>query len=154
VDVKYIDLKTKITTPLELWAGFIGLEQNDRDYTLAPKIGWMIRKKDVSNDALRQKISEDLKPKEYGEGGFIHIRVKEVPSALFDAGEIPSLTIEFLGKINIPDKLAKVKIGKMSLVGEIDAAEKDRIKKLFPNTKVRFAKDLFELYAPLPDNVK
>jgi len=150
VDVKYIDLVTKITTPLEFWAGFIGLEQNDNDYALTPKIGWMIRKKDVSNDALRQTIARDIKSGEDGDGGVVHIRVKEVPEALFEAGEIPSLMIEFIGKVDIPDGLAKVKIGEMTLVGEIDEAGKDRIKKLFPNTKVSFFKDLRELYAPPP----
>jgi len=108
----------------------------------------MIRKKDASNDALKQTMSEGAKV-----GGF-HIRVKEVPPALFDVDEIPSLTIEFVGKINIPDELARVKIGKMSLTGEIDEAGKDRIRKLFPNTKVQFDKDRNELYAPLPDEAK
>jgi len=150
VDVKYIDLIKKITTPLELWAGFIGLGQNDNDYTLTPQIGWMIRKKDVNNDALRQKITDGIKFGEDGDGRVVHIRVKEVPAALFDAGKIPSLIIEFVGKVNIPDELAKVEIGNMALVGEIDETGKDRIKKLFPNTNVVFFKDLRELYAPPP----
>jgi hypothetical protein len=49
VDLKYITLYNgeEIEIPLELWAGFIGLEQNSKDFTLTPKISWMIRKKDV-----------------------------------------------------------------------------------------------------------
>ncbi|MBN2777057.1 MAG: DUF4419 domain-containing protein, partial [Bacteroidales bacterium] len=41
VDLTYIESfsDTSITTPLELWAGFIGLEQNSKDFTLTPKIG-------------------------------------------------------------------------------------------------------------------
>jgi len=147
VDLKYVDLLRNTTTPLELWAGFIGLEQNDNNYTLTPKIGWMIRKTDVNSDAFRQKMEEETK--KYGEG-VVHLRVKEVPPALFNMVKIRSILIEFTGKINIPDELAKVDIERMALTGEIDKAGKDRIRKLFPNTEVRFAKDLNTLYAPPP----
>lgn len=34
-------------TQLELWAGFIGLEQDEESFSLTPRIGWMIRKKDT-----------------------------------------------------------------------------------------------------------
>lgn len=34
-----------LTIPLELWAGFIGLEQDPATFALTPTIGWMIRKK-------------------------------------------------------------------------------------------------------------
>ena len=136
VDVKYIDLVTKVTTPLELWAGFVGLEQNNNDYTLTPKIGWMIRKKDASNDALRQKFLSEIKSNGEGESGKISIRVKKIPEALLNLDEIQNLQIQFIGKINIPDELARVKIGTLSLFGEIDATDEARIRKLFPNTKV------------------
>ena len=157
VDVKYVDMVTNTTTPLELWAGFIGLEQNDNDYTLTPKIGWMIRKKDVRNDALRQKFLSEIKSNDEGEQGQISIRVKEVPEALLNLDEIQNLEIRFIGKINIPDGLAKVKIGTMSLFGEIDAAGEERIRKLFPKTKLYIENQpRVTPKAPpsLPDNVK
>jgi hypothetical protein len=51
VDLKYVDASVpehETTTPLELYAGFVGLEQNPANYGLKPVIGWMIRKKDAA----------------------------------------------------------------------------------------------------------
>jgi hypothetical protein len=138
VDVKYVDLTTEATIPLELWAGFIGLGQNDENYALTPKIGWMIRKKDVSHSALRQRIAEAIQPDDDNEGA-LSIRVKKVPEVLFDMGEIPSLSIIFTDEIDIPDELARVKIKHLALHGKIDEEGKDRIRKLFPGTGIWFS---------------
>ncbi len=133
VDLKFIDTVTDITTPLELWAGFVGLEQNKKNYALTPKVGWMIRKKDVNNVGLKQKLELDNNSKW---GGRISIRVKEIPSAIFELEEIKSLEIVFIDKIVIPEELAKVKIGKLILSGKIDKPEAERIRQLFPDTEV------------------
>lgn len=47
VDLKYLEVRndTIIETPLELWSGFIGLQQNKDNFALRPQISWMIRKK-------------------------------------------------------------------------------------------------------------
>jgi len=133
VDLKYYNEKTGVTTPLELWAGFIGLEQNRKNYTLTPKTGWMIRKKDVEQKGLQQKYEYDLKTK-----GEIAIRVEEIPDAIFRLKEIKTLRIQFIGKVNIPDRLAEVKIDKLDISGKSNKAERDKIRQLFPNTKVTF----------------
>ncbi|MDR2383660.1 MAG: hypothetical protein LBD76_07260, partial [Prevotellaceae bacterium] len=119
-------------TPLELWAGFTGLEQNSENFALKPVISWMIRKKDTT--AIRKKL-ETANSTEWGSR--IDIRVKEVPPELFELKAIDWLDITFIGKIIIPDELTKVKIKTLSLTGIIDEAEKKRIKDLFPDTDVR-----------------
>ena len=43
VDLLYYDTTTNVNTPLELWVGFLGLEQNMENFALTPKIGWMIK---------------------------------------------------------------------------------------------------------------
>ncbi|MDF9834159.1 hypothetical protein M2103_002401 [Ereboglobus sp. PH5-5] len=137
VDLKYIDLIKKTTTPLELWAGFVGLEQNGENYALTPKIGWMIRKKDVRHEALKQKIAMDMKDVDEGMGGWVRLRVTTVPPALFSVGEIDNLELFFTDKISIPDELTQVKIKRLILKGfRIDEGEEARIKKLFPHTEV------------------
>lgn len=130
VDLKYIEKYDgeEVAIPLELWAGFIGLDQDKKSYTLTPQIGWMIRKKDVNDIGL--KVSVKSHNDEYG----IHIRVKELPEAIFSLEEIKSLTVDFVDKIIIPDRLAKIKIESLTLNGKIDDSEKERIKKMFPNT--------------------
>jgi len=131
VDLNYYDEKTGITTPLELWAGFVGLIQNNSNYALTPKIGWMIRKKDVKQVGLQQRYEYDLKTK-----GEIAIKVKEIPTAIFELKEIKKLTIEFIGKIVVPDRLAEIKIDKLYLSGLSSKPERERIRQMFPYTEV------------------
>jgi hypothetical protein len=131
VDLKYIDEQQK-ETMLELWAGFVGLEQNKENYALTPKISWMIKKKDVGNVGLKQKFESDNK----SDWGGIAIRVKEIPATIFELKEIKSLEIEFIDEINIPEKLSEIKIGTLQLSGKINNAEIKRIKKMFPDTQL------------------
>ena len=77
--------------PLELWAGFVGLEQNEKDFTLTPKIGWLIRKKDITNEGQRKSFELNKDD--------ISIRVSDFPEALLYLDSIKSLEIEFTDKI-------------------------------------------------------
>ena len=135
VDLKYIDSVTGVTTPLELWAGFFGLEQNKKNFALTPKIGWMIRKKDIDNIGLKQKFELDSKPTDWDEGR-IEIRVKEFPTELLSIKEIGTIIIEFLDEITIPDEFANVKVKYLSLSGKISEAEIERIIKMFPDSRI------------------
>lgn len=132
VDLKHIEIvgDSTITTPLELWAGFIGLIQNPEDFTLTPKIGWMIRKKEVDKNGLKQKLETDNK----STWGGIAIRVKEVPKEIYELKEIKSLEIAFLDRIIIPDQLKEIEIEKLILSGNIYQTEIERISKMFPNS--------------------
>lgn len=130
VDMTYIDLSPdghakKI--PLELWAGFIGLEQRTDNYTLTPVIGWMIRKKDVDNVGLQQSFESS---------GIIEIRVVELPGALLKLKKIKSLNVDFMDKINVPDGLKNVQIEELILNGKISGTERNRIKNMFPDSRL------------------
>ena len=78
VDVKYQEVYGDAIkeTPLEFWAGFIGLEQNSKTFALRPQIGWMVRKKDVNKEGLKSKLSADAQKDGWGSG--INIRVKRI----------------------------------------------------------------------------
>ena len=131
VGLKYIESfgDSTHTTPLELWAGFIGLEQNSKDFTLTPKIGWMIRKKDIDNTGLKYQF------KKQADSG-ISIKVKEIPNAIYELKEIYQLEISFIDSIIIPDKMKEIKIEKLKLSGKIDKSEIERISKMFPDTEL------------------
>ncbi len=134
VDLKYIESNsdTTITIPLELWAGFIGLEQNSDDFTLTPKIAWMIRKKDVEKKGAKQKLKIDNK---YGLGlGGINIRVKEIPQEIYDLDSISVIEITFIDNIKIENKFGNLKIGRLDLNGKITKKEIKRVAKLLPDT--------------------
>jgi hypothetical protein len=121
------------TTPLELWAGFVGLKQNSKDFNLRPEIGWIIRKKDPKLD---DKKMAELRAKAADTRFGLALRVKALPDELMQIGPIESLSLEFLREILIPDEFAKVQIRKLRLKGTIDNAGIDRIRKLFPHTEL------------------
>ena len=130
VDMTYIELSpdghtTEIS--LELWAGFIGLEQKMDDYALTPVIGWMIRKKDVDNVGLQQSFESS---------GNIEIRVVELPEALLKVRKIKSLYVDFVDRIIIPDGLKNVEIEALRLNGKISGPERKRIKNMFPDSRL------------------
>ena len=52
----YYDTTTNVNTPLELWVGFLGLEQNMENFALTPKIGWMIKIAGPENSDLAKKL--------------------------------------------------------------------------------------------------
>ncbi|GAB3935412.1 DUF4419 domain-containing protein [Mucilaginibacter myungsuensis] len=138
VDLKHVELDAlgnpKITTPLELWAGFVGLEQNDQNFGLRPTIGWMIRKKD-EDAALIAKFKNE------SEHGQISLKLNSVPPELCKIGSVGTLNLRFTKKIEIPDELAKVQIARLILDGDIDQPGIDRIRKLFPKTEVAIKKN-------------
>lgn len=135
VDLKYIKtdgLQTE-ETMLELWAGFIGLAQNRETFALTPKISWMIKKKDVDQTGLYQKLeSQNVPGSRLGSG--IDLNVIEVPVVLSKFNEIYDLSLHFKKWISIPDWMKDIKIGKLKLDGKITPAEFSKITQWFPDT--------------------
>lgn len=122
------------TTPVELWAGFVGLNQNDKTFGLKPEIGWMIRKQDnAANPAVIAELKKQAASTEEFFGG-IMIRAKTVPPELLEIGPIHQLEIDFTDSIQIPDKMGAVKIDRFKMSGAINKAGISRIAKLFPNS--------------------
>ena len=148
VDVKYQEVYPDAVkeTPLEFWAGFIGLEQNNKTFALRPQIGWMVRKKDVNKDGLKSKLSADAQKDGWGSG--INIRVKEFPAVLLELKEIKRLDIQFIDTIDIPDEISKIKIGSLSLYGKITKEGIERIKRLLPDTdiKINSSREVIKLH--------
>lgn len=138
VDVKYID-ENNLETPLELWAGFVGLEQNNATFGLKPTIAWMIRKKDSDAKFIAKLTS--LNTKGYG----IELKVNSIPPELYKIGPIKRLILSFTNQINIPDEFAKVQIAELNVSGATDDAGVRRLQKLFPNTKLYINKDPYAI---------
>jgi len=135
VDMTYIaiDNKETKTTPLEIWAGFTGLEQNPKTFALRPKIGWMIRKNDGENNPIAKKLK--LLDTTQFNGG-IMVRVKSVPKEILDLREVRALDIYFVDEIDIPEEMGRMKIGRLNMRGKISQPGIDRILKLLPNTRI------------------
>ena len=143
VDMIHSEIKNgvPVTTPLELWSGFIGLDQNEKTFALKPIMGWMVRKKDnLLSRTLIEKFKEGAT--EPFEG--IYIRVDTIPKELFLIPKIDKLSIDFINEINIPDDLSKIEIAGLNLTGKISATGIERIRKLLPKTRLNINQVLYD----------
>lgn len=143
VDLKYtkvFNTGASEVVPLELWAGFVGLDQNPVTFSLKPRIGWMIRKKDVENKARLEKFESDNS----SDWGRIMIRVKKFPEELLKLDRIKNLNIDFMDSIDIPDEIRNIKIDILTLTGKISESGIERIHKLLPQTELHINENPFE----------
>lgn len=137
VDLKYLKTDGAHTeeTMLELWAGFIGLEQNTETYALTPQISWMIRKKDIDREGLYQSLDGDNMPYSNFEPA-IDLKIIEVPEVLKKFDTIYTLGLRFKKEVFLPDWMKTKRIGKLFIEGKISDKEKQKILDWFPNTEI------------------
>ena len=118
VDVRVFNEMTGDDTLVELWAGFVGLAQNNENYMLTPKMGWMVRKKDVGNEFKRLKMEN--------EEGYSLLFVQDIPVALrqFDTIPIRKLEIDFREKPYFPEWFWDLNIEQLRVEGIISEEER------------------------------
>jgi len=112
---------------MEIWAGFIGLSQNNKDFTMKPEMSWAIVNKDSAPSKTsvfdNRTSADDLSMS----------NISEIPKELYALKSIGTLRIKFTKNIVIPNELGKVQISRLELTGKITDIEKQRIAKLFPD---------------------
>ena len=140
-----VDFKYQIVDPMmgdiveehsmELWAGFMGAEEDTVTNTLTPKIGWLVRIDD------QEELLRDLQEKnQEDETGWVHgidIRVKEVPAVLANLGHIRRLDIQFIDKVNLPTWMDKLTIDQFTISGTMTDEEEAAIMKRFPKAYIQ-----------------
>lgn len=114
--------------PMELWAGFIGAEEDTIANALIPKIGWLVRIDD------EESTLSDLQKK--NEKGTIYIRIKEVPTVLAQLKHINRLKLDFTGKVVLPTWMDKLTIENFTISGTMTEEEKAEIQKRFPKAVI------------------
>ena len=132
VGFQYHKLKPGIgfdTTHMELWAGFVGVEEDKNSYALTPKIGWFARKAEPDKESLARLKEQD---DEFG----INLRIKEVPSLLAGQTHIRSLTLNFIGKIDIPDWMDEIEIEHFTVSGVVTPEEMKDLQRRFKNITI------------------
>lgn len=120
---------SKVDTPMELWAGFVGYSVNENTFETTPQIGWIVMKGPEENQTLNQLIEDN---KNWG----IDIRVKEVPEILKEVGPINRLGLEFTDKVVLPQWMDKLDIGRLDIIGDMTNKEKQEILKRFPEANI------------------
>ena len=108
-------------TPMELWSGFVGVEEDSVTLALTPKIGWLVRVADTDTETLKNMERK----------GF-SLRVKEVPQILSQLNYIESLDLYFTDKVVLPAWMDNIKIDIFVIHGKMSDEEKVQIKARFP----------------------
>ena len=131
-DVRFVELYpdgSRMETMIELYGGFVGLEQNPENYALTPKIGWKVMKKDDTSTIERMKRNMEF----IG----LELRVKEVPEVLRKLDSIPSLTLYFKDGVRFPEWMKDAKIKHLYVVGEISKEEQKKLLDWYPSSTLR-----------------
>jgi serine protease inhibitor len=135
------------TIPIQLWAGFVGIEENATTRALTPKIGWLARIGDEESDEVGRfkelnkysgSISIDLS------------RGEEVPIALSKLEHIRTLHLDFWSSpVVIPEWLDKIPIDELHIMGKFTDEEGALLRQRFPNVKIERVEDIFKSFKPL-----
>lgn len=131
-DVRFVEINedgSSTETMIELYGGFMGLEQNPDNFALTPKIGWMVKKK-IDEDAVAlAQMKKDLQNWHY-----ITLVVKEIPSVLNKMDTISGLDLRFVDSIRFPDWMEHKQIGHLRLIGKIAPKERNKLIRWYPST--------------------
>lgn len=123
-----LDLQGKLisSTNMELWAGFIGIDEDTITNTLSPKIGWAVREADNQEDAIVTQVQRSSsKP----------LRIDKVPEGLKKLTHLHELNLDFTGKVVLPEWLEELDIKILRVNGQMTDEEKEAIKKRFPQVE-------------------
>ena len=136
------------TIPVQLWSGFVGVEENATTHALTPKIGWLARIGDEESDEVGRMKEQN----KYD--GSISIELgkgQEVPRALSKLDHIRTLRLNFWNSpVIIPEWLDKIPIDKLYIMGKLTDAEEAQLRQRFPNVKIERVDDIFKSFKPLP----
>ncbi len=122
----YKDLVRNRSCQMEMWAGFVGVEEDTTTFALRPKIGWMMVEAEPTDPEIRA-LSEQIQPK---------LTVKEFPELARKVGKMDWLIIEFTDGIKIPDWIGEVQVQQLDLWGTFDEALLKRLHELLPNRNI------------------
>ncbi|MBO7129200.1 MAG: DUF4419 domain-containing protein [Prevotella sp.] len=129
------------TIPMQLWAGFVGIEEDAKTRALTPKIGWLARIADEESDeAARLKEQNKYKQLYFSIG-----KDQEVPHVLSKMDHIRSLRIDFGDNpVVIPEWMDNILIDKFSIMGQITDEEEAQLRQRFPKAEIKRYEDIFK----------
>ena len=133
-----------MTVPMELWAGFVGIEEDAKTRALTPKIGWLARIADPETEELARLEEQDRQV------GLFYMLCnncenKKVPENLSKMTHIRSLSLEFLNTpIDIPTWMDNIQIDKFHIAGRLTDAEEAQLRQRFPKVEITKFQDRFQ----------
>ncbi len=126
---KKVDGKGQVLseTPMDLWAGFVGIDLNDDTQELTPRVGWLVRTSNEEEEMVQKFYMAD----QYY-GGIELQNISKVPLALSQLERINRLDIEFAkGKVILPDWFYKLQIDDLTIKGELNERQEAELLKTF-----------------------
>ncbi len=135
------------TIPMQLWAGFVGVEEDAKTHALTPKIGWLARIADEESDEVARLKEQNKYMQLYFDIG----KDQEVPHALSKMDSIRSLRLDFWkNPVVIPEWLDKIPIDKLSIMGQLTDEEEARLRQRFPQVEIKRYEDIVKGFKSVP----
>ena len=125
-----------VETPLQLIAGFIGTEVDTLTHALKPKMGWVVRQMESSDNMAKRLEKMDSESSLSG----IELRVNKMPEPLSLLPHIRRLTLYFTDKVELPEWFYNLQIDNLKITGEMTDEQEAAIKEHFPQADVRRSK--------------
>lgn len=105
--------------PMEYWAGFIGLSQNEENYAIRPEIAWVVCHKTnlISNQSKHEFETASRR----------YYNLTSFPEELFKQKKWHILILNFKNEIDIPMKVLSLSINELILNGKLLAKDKPKV---------------------------
>ena len=121
--------------PMELWAGFVGVEEDAKTKALTPKIGWFTRHSDEEAEELSH-LKEEAK---YGLQYTMNEKRPEVPATFSSVDSITNLDLTFKNvPVNIPAWMDNIEITNFTIrfKGNMSEEEEVQLRQRFPQATI------------------
>lgn len=130
---KVIDKTGKVMseTPMNLIAGLVGIDVDQKNRFMRPRVGWMVCE---SNEKSFEERILDI----------TRLRVNKIPEELKSIEYLPEIELYFMDEIDIPKWMSTMKIDKLSLhTDKISKISVETLKEIFPDRDIHVEEDKF-----------
>ncbi len=115
-------------TPMDIAAGLVGIEIDDKTHAMRPQIGWMVS--ESNPNSFIEKAYECY-------NSVKTIRVSRIPEELKKIEHLEMLFLEFTGEVVIPEWMDKLNIDYIKIKGNIAPELGEELKRRFKDREVK-----------------
>lgn len=122
--------------PMELWAGFVGVEVDSVTQAFTPKIGWLARVSDPEAEEVARLEEETKHQLLYY---FMSKDQPTPPEILSKMSHIRSLELNYGDEVpvNVPEWMDSLSIERLEIYGSLTDEEEARLRQRFPNADIK-----------------
>lgn len=135
-------------TPMEMWAGIVGIEQDSVTMAMTPRIGWLVRESDLEHEILAEAANK----RDYY-GVSLDLTVLTVPDVLAKIGEFYELGLDFIDSVVIPEWFDSIKVKRFSIKGKMDPDRLEQLHRRFPYATINGRRSVGGLWQEEPGGI-